>query len=207
MQILIDSYTPEISDNVIPEDVEEFKILSLYPPPGKKAEEPPTSESSRQPILDLDRWEVNTNNYQQEAAGKIGFLTGLVAGSGKRVAAGVIHETKWYHLQKTSENRDIEIGVSVRLSVATTALNTEFELSIPSFAAQAQLGMSDARIGISVVGFVGAVGDLLPAPEDLNVANFSIFTNAAKEIQQRVFGPDGLAFIRPTILSFEENTP
>lgn len=205
MQILIDSYIPEVSENLIPEDVKEFQIHSLFPPPGQRVVEPTTSESSRQPIL--DRWDVKTHTYQQEAAGKVGFLTGLFEGSGKRVAAGVIHEAKRYSLTKTNENRDIEVGVSVRLSVATTSLNTDFELSIPSFAAQAQLSMSDARIGISVVGFVGAVGDLLPAPQDLNVENFSVFTNAAKEIQKRVFGPDGLDFIRPTLLSFEENTP
>jgi hypothetical protein len=66
--------------------------------------------------------------------------------------------------------------------------------------------MSEARIGISVVGFFGPVGDLLPAPEDLNVENFSIFTNAAKLIQKRVFGPDGVNFMAPTLLSFEEST-
>jgi hypothetical protein len=111
-----------------------------------------------------------------------------------------------YRLDKTDTARAVVIGVSVRLSVATTAFRAEFDLSIPNLAAQAQLGMSEARIGISVVGYFGPVGDLLPATEDLNVENFSVFTNAEKEIQKRVFGLDGVNFLAPALLSFVNDT-
>lgn len=205
MLILVDSYSPELLDEEIPEDVgqiaPEFAALATAEEVSREA---PTGDVSI-PLV-LDRWDVKTHTYKDKVAGKVGFLAGLFSGASERVAAGVVHEAKRYRLEKTRKGRVVEIGVSVRLSVATTAFNANFDLSIPNLAAQAQLGMSEARIGISVVGFFGPVGDLLPAPEDLNVENFSIFTNAAKLIQKRVFGPDGVNFMAPTLLSFEEST-
>jgi len=221
MQVLVDPYSEELSEVRIPSDVID-KVgapgvlqYGLHPPyttetPVVKdwlARSPEVHRALDRPGRPdpiLDRWDVQTHKYQREIAMKVGFLTGLFSGSGKRVAAGVVHEAKRYRREKTTASRYVEIGVSVRLSVATTALNAEFELSIPNLAAQAQLGMSDARIGIAVVGYFGPIGDLLPAPEDLNVENFSKFTQAAKEIQARVFGPDGINYLSPTLLSFDE---
>ena len=162
--ILVDPYSTEIPADVLPVALGKAVALSA-------AEEVVLIPPSAMPIL--DRWDVKTHKYRQEIAGKIGFLTGLFSGSGKKVSAGVIHEAKRYCVQQTAEGRKFEVGVSVRLSVATTSVDVNFELSIPNLAASAQLGQSDARIGISVVGFVGPVGDLLPAPEDLNVENFA----------------------------------
>lgn len=193
--ILVDPYTTEFPDDVLAAARGKSVALST-------AEQVVPVPPSAMPIL--DRWDVKTHKYRQEIAVKIGFLAGLFSGTGKKVSAGVIHEAKRYCIQQTAEGRKFEVGVSVRLSVATTAVNIEFELSIPNLAASAQLGQSDARIGISVIGFVGPVGDLLPAPEDLNVENFAVFTNAAKDIQKRVFGPEGVSFLMPTVLSYDE---
>lgn len=204
MLIPVDSYSEELLDEAIPEDV--HHISSEYASLGtgeQVSHEAPTADVPGNPVL--DRWDVKTHTYKDEVAGKVGFLAGLFLGTAESVAAGVVHEAKRYRLETTSKGRVVEIGISVRLSVATTTFNAKFDLSIPNLAAQAQLGMSEARIGISVVGFSGPVGDLLPAPQDLNVENFSVFTNAAKLIQKRIFGPDGVEFLVPTLLSFEEN--
>lgn len=211
MEILVDSYTSEL-----PKDV--MKFTSKLAAPGAVRKPGAKRTKGAEPSLamleaslaaapatpHLDHWDVKTHTYKQEIAGKVSFLANLFSGSAKQVKAGVIHEAKQFRFEKTDTDRRIEIGVSVRLSVATNAINADFDLSIPNLAAQAQLGMSEARIGISVVGYYGPVGDLLPAPDDLNVENFSIFTSAAKEIQKRVFGPEGVNFLSPTLLSFEE---
>lgn len=223
MQVLVDPYSEEFSELQIPSDVIDSAgsagairtIRDLVGDTQRLADSeamlagrpdmPFALDLPVKPEPVLDRWDVQTHKYQREIAAKVGFLTGLFSGSGKRVAAGVVHEAKRYRRDKTGESRSVEIGVSVRLSVATTALNAKFELSIPNLAAQAQLGMSDARIGIAVVGYFGPIGDLLPAPEDLNVENFSKFTQAAQEIQARVFGPAGVNYLSPTLLSFESD--
>jgi hypothetical protein len=169
-----------------------------------KGMEPPAPMGEAPAAPPLDRWDVKTHIYKQEMAGKVGFLAGLFSGSAKNVTAGVLHEAKRYRVEKTDTGRNVEYGVSVRLTVATTDFDAEFDLSIPNLAAQAQLGKTEAKIGISVVGFYGPIGDILPAPEDLNVENFSVFTNAAKEIQRRIFGPDGVNYLSPTLLSFDD---
>jgi len=205
MKILVDVYTSEI-----PKDVVEMAPKLETSGPIERATRGSVRKIRTDPSEievftppDLDRWDAETHTYKDESAKKVGFLAGLFSGSEKSVAAGLVHEVKKYRVDKTNKGREIEIGVSVRLSIATTAYNAEFDFSIPNLAAQAQLGMSEARVGIYVVGYFGPIGDLLPAPDDLNVENFSIYTKAAKEIQNRVFGLEGIGFMTPKILSFE----
>lgn len=221
MQILVDPYNSELAKEFTsaPEADTEARVLLSdssdldaefirtpittwnFDTPGAAARLLRLDPVPSNPVL--DRWDVQTHKYGKKTAGKLGFLSNLFSGSGKKVTAGVVHEAKRYRTEKVGDSKTIEIGVSVRLSVATSSLNVKFELSIPNLAAQAQLGMSDAKIGISVVGYFGPIGDLLPAPEDLDVNNFSKFTAAAQEIQKRVFGPDGAQYFSPTLLSFE----
>jgi hypothetical protein len=51
--------------------------------------------------------------------------------------------------------------------VATTSWDLDADISIPNIAAAAQLKMKagDARIGIEIAGYSGALGDLLPGAE------------------------------------------
>lgn len=205
MQVLVDPYSLEASKEVM--------LLNATLPNAPKTENNEqgleaikSEESLGSGAMLLDRWDVKTHKYKNQVEGKINILSSLFSGATKSVVAGIVHEVKRYRLDELETGQKYEVGVAIRLLVATTQFSTDFELSIPNLAAQAQLGMSEARIGISVVGFHGAIGDLLPAPEDLNVENFSTFTNAAREIQARVFGPEGVDFITPTILSYWEGT-
>ena len=158
-------------------------------------------------VIALNRWDIKTHTYRIEAEGSVGFLTGLFSGTNKTVSAGVVHETKRYQMRRTATKRLVEFGASVRLLVATTDSDSELELTIPNLAARAQLGMSEARIAVSVVGYSGALGELLPSPENLNVENLSVFMQAAKAIQARVFGPSGAVHLAPTVLSYHEKEP
>ena len=150
----------------------------------------------------LDRWDVETHIYRKEAAAKIGFFAKLFGASGKIVKAGVTQEAKTYRVDTNEEGRQIEVGAAVRLAVATSTANIDFELSAPNLAAAAQLGKSDAKIGIYVVGYKAPLGDILPAPRDLNVENFGHFVAAFATIQQRVFGPENAQHISPTLLGY-----
>lgn len=201
MQILVDSYSSEDIQSVIDEIAKEEgqgAFTAQVSSSGAKRIKPKISTDM------LDRWDVQTHKYGADLAVKVGFLASLFSGSGESVSAGVIHDAKRFCIRKLKDGREVQFGVAVRLSVALTRLEVEADLSIPNLAAAAQLGMSDSRIGISVEGYFGPIGDLLPTPEDLNVENFARFTGATEEIQKRVFGPDGINYFSPTVLSYIE---
>ena len=98
----------------------------------------------------------------------------------------------------------VETGVAVRLAVATTSFDAQTELSVPNLAAAAQLGLAETRIGIYVMGFRGPIGDIMPAPADLNVENFGSFMDAFEAIQKRVFSIESVPLLSPTILGYQE---
>ena len=159
-------------------------------------------ESARAPIL--DRWDVVTHQYRRDAAAKIGFFGKLFSGSGKVVTAGVTQEAKQYKVEETEDDRQVELGVAVRLAVATSSFAIDVELTVPNLAAAAQLGMADTRIGIYILGFRGPIGDIMPSPTDLNVENFAGFMAAFSAIQKRVFDIEHAAFLSPTLLGYRE---
>ncbi|HEX5617776.1 MAG TPA: hypothetical protein VFX51_05125 [Solirubrobacteraceae bacterium] len=165
----------------------------------------PVAAKAEVPVL--DRWSVQAHVYSSEIAAKLSILAGLFGGSGKRAKAGATHEAKRYRVQ-TTERHEVQIGVAVRLAVATTEWEVDAELSVPNIAAAAQLNakVGDAKIGIDVVGYSGPLGDMLPAPRQLDVTTLADYLSAFTTIQKRVFGPDGLAFLTPTALSYEDQS-
>ncbi|WP_424984308.1 hypothetical protein [Microbulbifer sp. S227A] len=154
----------------------------------------------------LDRWDVLTHKYRFTADAKLGFLGKLFSGSGKSVRAGVTQEAKQYRLDQTDDGRVVETGVAVRLAVATTSFDAQTELSVPNLAAAAQLGLAETRIGIYVMGFRGPIGDIMPAPADLNVENFGSFMDAFEAIQKRVFSIESVPLLSPTVLGYQDTS-
>ncbi|MEE4299961.1 MAG: hypothetical protein V2J24_11015 [Pseudomonadales bacterium] len=152
--------------------------------------------------LRLAYWDVQAHAYQAEQAAEAGIFAGLFGGEAKRVAAGIVHEAKRFAVERV-DGRMVEIGVAVRLSVATEALDASIGLTLPNLAAAAQLHSVDTRIGIRVIGFGGALGDLLPAPARLDVETCVEYLNAFREIQRVVFCEAGMASVVPTLLSYE----
>ncbi len=154
----------------------------------------------------LDHWTIQAHVYTKDIAARVGLLMGLFSGSARTISAGAINEAKRFRLAKTEAGTEIEIGVAVRLVVATTNWEVNAEISIPNIAAAAQLKLKtgDARIGIEVAGYSGALGDLLPAPRQLDVTALSDYLTAFTRIQAAVFGDSGLAFQTPTVLSVNQ---
>jgi len=167
-------------------------------------EEPPVI--ARATAIPLDRWSVQAHVYTQEVAAKLGILAGLFGGSGRRAKAGATHEAKRFRIEVTEAGREVQIGVGVRLVVATTEWEIDAELSVPNIAAAAQLHLAvgDAKIGIDVVGYNGPLGGMLPAPRQLDVTTLADYLRAFRAIQHQVFGPKGMAFLTPTALSYDD---
>lgn len=94
----------------------------------------------------------------------------------------------------------------MRLSVATKSYDGTVSLTLPKLAAKAELSSWDARIGITVIGYSGFLGDLLPAPKRLDVDTCIQYVEAFKRIQQLIFSEEGSNWIAPTILSYDEPT-
>lgn len=209
MRILVESHAMK----GLPQDVEKWiEGMSL---PGDKGGSETTSAGRRnppEPILPtqlstpLNCWDVQTHKYAGDVVAKVSFLADLVSGTGKFAVAGGVQEAKRYRVDRTSEGatREIEIGVAVRLAIATEAKKLETKLSVPNLVAAGQLYSGDTRIGISVVGYAGPLGELLPAPSDLNVESYSTFLESFHNVQKQVFGEEGLKYLAPEVLSYED---
>lgn len=187
------------------EELEEFDELEadlIAPPPRLRVEAPSAAAM-------LEHWTVRAQVYSTEIASKLSILAGLFGLSGKRASAGAMHEAKRFRIERTPDtSRPVEVGVAVRLIVATTEWKVDAEISVPNLAAAAQLNwdVGDARIGIEVTGYSGPLGDLLPAPRQLDVSTLVDYIAAFHSIQAQVFGRRGLAFLAPTVLNYEDET-
>ena len=151
----------------------------------------------------LERWLIQAHAYSEEQAAKVSLLGRLFSGEAQRVKAGVVHDAKRFSIVKTETSRDVEIGVAVRLSVATSNMSSNFELTLPNLAADAQLNGVEARVGITVLGFAGPLGDILPAPRKLDVETCAEYVEAFRKIQAFIFGDAGWRYVIPTALSYE----
>lgn len=152
-------------------------------------------------IPNLNRWEIQVHKYENKTEAKAGFL-GFGGVEAKLLEAGLVHESKRFIVKKTKQGRLVEFGVAVRLWVAVSTFDFKVDLTIPNLAASTQITKNNARIGLSVVGFRGALGELLPSPESLSVENFSTYTQAFHSIQTQVFGPDGEQKLSPVLLGY-----
>ena len=160
-------------------------------------------ESVRVPKL--EHWTVQAHAYSTDVAGKVSLLGRLFSGEAKADRAGVVHEAKRFTIQRTSQDRVTEFGVSVRIFAAKTGWDTKLQLTLPNLAADAQLNGGDARVAIDVVGYSGPLGSLLPAPERLDVESLAVYLDAFHAVQAAVFGEAGLPFLTPALLSYEHN--
>ena len=156
------------------------------------------------PEYPLETWVIQAHAYSEQQAAKVSILGRLFAGEAQRVKAGVIHDAKRFSLATTESDRKVEIGVAVRLAVATSSINAKFELTLPNLAADAQLNGSEARVGITVIGYTGPLGDILPAPRKLDVETCSEYMEAFRKIQSVIFGEAGWRYVVPTALSYDE---
>jgi hypothetical protein len=150
---------------------------------------------------------VQSHQYLTKADVSTGILGGIFSAHGQVSNCGVVQEAKKYYLHTTNAGRQVQFGTAVRLSVAVFDADLGVALTLPNIAAKAQLANVTARIALSVAGYTGPLGDLLPAPDNLNVENLTVYTSAFKAIQAQVFGTAGLAYLKPTFLGYDETRP
>ena len=164
----------------------------------------PLSQPTPKTTYPLERWLVQAHAYSEEQAAKVGILGRLFSGEAKHIKGGVIHDAKRFSIVGTETSRKVEVGVAVRLSVATTNISAKLDLTLPNLAAEAQLRNTDTRVGITVVGYRGPLGGLLPAPKKLDVETCVEYVEAFRKIQAVIFGEEGWQFVLPTTLSYDE---
>lgn len=164
---------------------------------------PPPDTPITAPVL--ERWSVEAHAYSKEVVAKVGLLGGLFGGDVTRLAAGAIHVAKRYTVLEDSTGSTFESGVAVRLFAATTDWKVNAQLTIPNLAANAQLNSGDTRVAIDVLGYSGPLGELLPAPDKLDVLTLSIYLTAFHGIQAAVFSDAGLPFLKPVRLNLEDD--
>lgn len=152
---------------------------------------------------ELDRWDVQSHQYSTKADVETSILGRLLSGNAKASHYGLVQEAKRFCIQTTENGRRVEFGTAVRLSVVVLSADFNLSLTLPNIAAKTQISNMQARISLSVDGYVGPLGELLPAPDNLNVENLNVYTSAFKSIQSIVFGEQGLGFISPTLLGYD----
>jgi hypothetical protein len=118
-----------------------------------------------------------------------------------------VHEAKRFTRISTSVGRAVEYGVAVRILAAADEISGNVQLTLPNLAADAQLAKRDARIALQVVGYSGALGEMLPSPRRLDVESLATYLESFGRIQQEVFGAQGLRFLTPTLLAYDEDAP
>jgi len=152
----------------------------------------------------LDRWDVQLHQYTTKVAVEASGLARLFSSTATVSHCGLIQEAKRFCIRTTEDkSRRVEFGTAVRLSVLVLSADFKGSLTLPNIAAEAQLNGLLARIALSVDGYVGPLGELLPAPDNLNVENLAAYTVAFKAIQALVFGTAGLGYITPTLLGYD----
>jgi len=193
----------------LPKDVRALHVTSAVPQAkidrgethGGKVEESPAISMSG---LTLDRWDVQSHQYTTKLAVEASILGRLFSSSAKVSSYGLVQEAKRFCIRTTETSRRVEYGTAVRLSVVVLATDFDASLTLPNIAAKAQLSDIHARIALSVDGYTGPLGELLPAPDNLNVENLAVYTAAFKAIQAQVFGAAGLNYNSPTLLGYDD---
>ena len=155
----------------LPDDVRALSAEPVVPPRdtidrgethgGVQAEavQPPSVNGAT-----LDRWDVQSHQYTSKAQVETSILARLISGEAQVSHYGIVQEAKLFCIRTTKSDRRVEYGTAVRLSVAV--LSTEFKasLTLPNIAATAQLSGLNARIALSVDGYVGPLANSCPRP-------------------------------------------
>ncbi|MEO1233255.1 MAG: hypothetical protein AAFZ18_30595 [Myxococcota bacterium] len=150
----------------------------------------------------LNRWMIQAHIFEKKLAGRVSLFGALFGAEASKVEAGVVHEAKRFAILEDEENGPVEYGVAVRLTAATTTATGKVHLTLPNLAAHAQLNSEKAMIGISVAGYAGPLGEMLPTPKRLDVESYVGYREAFEALQKRVFGEAGAKMISPVVLSY-----
>ena len=152
------------------------------------------------PQMVLNQHFVSTVAFTRDASGKPSFFSALFKADAKAKQVGVVQEAKVFAVVKGEDGGDVEMGVAVRLKVEASSFSSDVQVSIANIAAEAQLSLSRAEMEISVRGFGGPLGDLLPAPKAVDLTSYSEYLEAFRKIQAHVFSETNRTAYSPVVL-------
>ncbi|NOD75556.1 MULTISPECIES: hypothetical protein [unclassified Ruegeria] len=147
--------------------------------------------------LKLDRHITVARSYFWDAEGRSTLFPRLLGIEFKGKRVGVFQEAKSFTVLLDTDGEEYEVGVSVRLEVNADRFELGAQVSIPNIAAEAQLGHSKAEMEISVLGYYGPLGDILPAPKAVDVTSYAEYLESFRKIQRLVFSEDGAQYHHP----------
>lgn len=147
----------------------------------------------------LNQHLISCTAFTRDAKGEASFFSALFKQEAKLKQVGVVQEAKAFTVREVN-GVETEVGVAVRLQVEASEFSSDTHVSIPNIAAEAQLGMSRAQMEISVRGFAGPLGDLLPAPESVNLTSYAQYLEAFQKIQKHVFSKESQGEVTPVVL-------
>ncbi len=148
----------------------------------------------------LNRHLISCTAFTRDIKGNVSFFSSLFKAEAEGKQVGVVQEAKVFYVKADSKGVAVEHGVAVRLQVDASEFSAEANVSIPNIAAEAQLGMSEAQMEISVRGFSGFLGDLLPAPDTVNLTSYAAYMEAFQKIQKHVFCEENAEYLVPVVL-------
>lgn len=149
--------------------------------------------------VELNKFQLRTHVFRKLADAELSFFGRIFGGSIKGASVGIIQEAKVFCDVKY-KGLNVEYGVSVRVNVAASEIQADMDLNFPNLAAAAQLGATEARMEMSVWGFSGPLGEVLPAPTELDLMSYVAYVDAFAKTQQLVLGERGLPFRSPVFL-------
>ncbi|WP_298853827.1 hypothetical protein [uncultured Ruegeria sp.] len=177
----------------------ESEILRIGDEKYQKAEKliRTTQEANAASTLKLDRHITVARSYFWDANGRSNLFSRLLGIDVKGKRVGVFQEAKSFTVLLDADGDEYEVGVSVRLEVNADRFELGAQVSIPNIAAEAQLGNSKAEMEISVLGYYGPLGDILPAPKAVDVTSYAEYLESFRKIQRLVFSKEGSEFHHP----------
>ncbi|MEO0677805.1 MAG: hypothetical protein AAFZ02_09640 [Pseudomonadota bacterium] len=149
--------------------------------------------------VELNKFQLRTHAFRDLADTELDFFGRIFGGSVKGASVGIIQEAKVF-CDITYKGLNVEYGVSVRVNVAASEIKADMDLNFPNLAAAAQLGSTEARMEMSVWGYSGPLGEVLPAPTELDLMSYVAYVDAFAKTQQLVLGERGLPFRSPAFL-------
>lgn len=152
---------------------------------------------SEKPVL--NQHHVSSVAFTIDASGKASFFASLFSGETEMQRVGVVQEAKSFAVVQ-KDGKEVEVGVAVRLQVKADKFSASAQVTIPNITAEAQLGLSRADMEISVRGFSGPLGKLLPAPKSVDITSYTEYLDAFREIQAHVFSDASRQHFSPVVL-------
>jgi hypothetical protein len=138
---------------------------------------------------ELSDWEQQFYSLDANLAAKVGFALGSVSASARQRV--LISEFSRSAPCSTEDGLELHYGVALRLIVHVANFEAGANLTLPWVAAQAQVQKAETWSKLSVTGYVGDLGPLLPPIKAFTVDNYIDLMQKVSAIQAKVASDTG----------------